>query len=220
MTQMQPPPFPPQAGQQGYPAAAYAPGAAPRWSAAAIGGFVLSILGFLGVTALLGLIFGIVGIFTTSGGRRRGRGYAIAAIPISVVTGVIFVFLCMAVLFIARAAKIPDKLKAVLGSDSLVVADSADLLREAGSPAFREEVSTEALQAWITQLIAKHGKLTAASLDFEQKTAVAPDGSMFLNFKSKFVNGPAEIRLTFQKKDLGSLRFDDIEIDGSSPRGR
>jgi len=219
MTQFQPPPFPPLPGQQDYYPAAHGPSALPRWSAAAIGGFILSLLGFLGVTAVLGLIFGIVGIITTSGGRRRGMGLAIAAIPISLVTGAYSIFLLSVVFFGTRAMAIPVKLQTALGADSATVADSANALRELGSAAFNDEVSTEALQAWITQLNSKHGKLTSTSWDTQQMLSPTPDGAMCLNFKGKFINGPASIRLIFKAEQLWSMRIDDIDIGGSSPRG-
>ncbi len=70
-------------------AVAEAPPDGKRWSRAAIAAFVLSLLGCLGFTAILGLIFAVVGVTATRGGRRRGLGLAIAAIPLSVITGVI-----------------------------------------------------------------------------------------------------------------------------------
>jgi len=219
MTQFQPPPFPPLPGQSDYYPAAHDPNALPRWSAAAIAAFILSLLGFLGVTAVLGLIFGIVGIITTSGGRRRGMGLAIAAIPISLVTGVMSILLLTVVFFGTRAVAIPVKLQAALGSDSASLADSANALREIGSAAFNEEVSTEALQAWITQINTTHGKLTSISKNAQQLMSPTPDGAMCLNFKGKFVNGPASIRLIFKAEQLWSMRIDDIEIGGFSPRG-
>lgn len=218
MTQFQPPPFPPLPGQQDFDPAAHAANALPRWSAAAIAAFILSLLGFLGVTAVLGLIFGIVGIITTSGGRRRGMGLAIAAIPISLVTGVLSVVLLSVVFFGTRAMTIPVTLKAALGADSAAVADSANALREIGSTAFNVEVSKEALQAWITQINTKHGKLTSIAKDTQEMLSPTPDGAWCLNFKGKFVNGPASIRLIFKAEQFWSLRIDDIEIDGSSPR--
>lgn len=219
MTQFQPPPYPPSSDQQNYYPAGQCPSAPLRWSAAAIGGFILSLLGFLGVTAVLGLIFGIVGIITTSGGRRRGMGLAIAAIPISLMMGALSVLL-LSILFIGtRAMAIPGELQAALGADSASVADSANALREIGSAAFNDEVSTEALQAWIMQINAKHGKLTSASLDADQMMSKARDGSVYLNINGKFINGPAAIRLTFEETDVWSLRIEDIEIGGSSPRG-
>jgi hypothetical protein len=135
------------------------------------------------------------------------------------VTGALSVVL-LSVLFIGtRAMAIPVKLQSALGSDSPTVADSANALREIGSAAFNDEVSTEALQAWITLINAKHGKLTLASLDTNQTMSRSGDGSMYLNVNGKFINGPAVIRLTFKAKDVWSLRIEDIEIGGSSPRG-
>jgi len=218
MTQFQPPPYEPPLGQQGNYMTAHAPNALPRWSAAAIGAFILSLLGFLGVTAVLGLIFGIVGIITTSGGRRRGMGLAIAAIPISLITGALSILLLGLVYFGMHAKEIPAKLQAALGSDSATVADAANALREIGSAAFNDEVSAEALQAWITQINAKHGKLTSTSRDSQQFMSTTPDGVVYLNFSGKFVNGPASIRLIFTAEQLWSMRIDDIDIGGSSPR--
>jgi len=219
MTQFQPPPFPPLPSQQDDYPAAYATNVPPRWSAAAIAAFILSLLGFLGVTAVLGLIFGIVGIITTSGGRRRGMGLAIAAIPISLVTGVLSIVLLSVLFFGTRAMEIPVTLKAALGADSAAVVDSANALREIGSAAFNNEVSTEALQAWITQINTKHGKLTAITKEPQELLSPTPEGAWCLNFNGKFVNGLAPIRLIFKAEEFFSLRIDDIEIDGSSPRG-
>ena len=218
MTQFQPPPFPPQQGQYGSPGSYGPPGLAP-WSIAAIGGFVLSLLGFLGVTAVLGLILGVVGIITTGDGRRRGRGLAIAAIPISVVTGAIFVLLVALIFLATRAAELPIKLQSALAADSSFLVGAADKLRELGSAKFNDEVSAEAMQAWLKQINAKHGKLTSAKLDPQQMMSWRPDGAMCFNFSGKFVNGPALIQLVFSKEKAWSLRIDDIDIGGSSPRG-
>ncbi len=219
MTQFQPPPFPDQPRQAGYQPATYASTAPPPWSAAAIAGFVLSLLGFLGVTAVLGLILGIIGCFTTSGGRRRGKGLAIAAIPISVVMAVFSVLLVAMVYFIAQVAIVPDKLDVVLGSKSASTAEGARALREISSATLNQELTTEKFESWIAGVNAAHGKLTSTSVDAQQMMLKNPDGSMVLNFKGKFVNGPAAIRLTFKEKDVWSLRIDDIDIGGLALRG-
>jgi methionine-rich copper-binding protein CopC len=117
-----------------------------------------------------------------------------------------------------QAKEIPVKLHAALGSDSAAVADSANALREIGSAAFNDKVSMVALQTWITQINTKHGKLTSTSRDSQQFMSTMPDGVVHLNFNGKFVNGPASIRLIFKAEQLWSMRIDDIEIDGSSPR--
>jgi hypothetical protein len=212
MTQFQPPP--PQ-GQYGSPAS-YGPSGLAPWSVAAITGFVLSLLG---VTAVFGLVLGIVGIITTGDGRRRGRGLAIAAIPISVVTGAICVLVIAGIFFATRAAALKSKLESALAADSSSFVGAADTLRELGSAKFNDEVSAEAMQAWLKQINAKHGKLTSAKLDPHQMMSWRPDGAMCLNVSGKFVNGPALIQLVFSQEKAWSLRIDDIDIGGSSPRG-
>jgi len=217
MTQLQPPPFPPQQGQYGSPASYGPPGLAP-WSAAAIAGFILSLFG---VTAVFGLVLGIVGIITTGDGRRRGRGLAIAAIPISVVTGAIFVLLVAGIFLATRAAELPLKLQSALAADSSSLVGAADTLRELGSAKFNDEVSAEAMQAWLKQINAKHGKVTSANVRPFHQMSSSPDGAIRLNVSAKFVNGPAVIQLVFTrcKEKAWSLGIDDIDIGGSSPRG-
>jgi hypothetical protein len=72
--------------QQGYPPSGAAPGPhdgtgaypGPRkYDGFAIAGFIFSLLG-----GLLGIVFGIIGIRRTRGGRAKGRGLAIAAVVI------------------------------------------------------------------------------------------------------------------------------------------
>jgi len=165
------------------------------------------------------LIFGVVGIITTGDGRRRGRGLAIAAIPISVVTGAFSVLLVAGIFLATRAAELPLKLQSALAADSSSLSSAADTLRELGSAKFNDEVSAEAMQAWLKQINAKHGKLTSAKLDTDRMMSWRPDGAMCLNVSGKFVNGPVLIQLVFSKEKAWSLRIDDIDIGGSSPRG-
>ena len=126
--------------------------------------------------------------------------------------------MCAGILFVKRAAQIPTKLETALAWDSSSFPAAADNLRELGSPKFNDEVSAEALQAWLKQINAKHGKLTSAKLDPHQMVSWRPDGAMCLNVSGKFVNGPALIQLVFNKDNPWSLRIDDIDIGGSSPR--
>ena len=81
------------------------------WSVAAIAGLVLSLLGCSLIGAVLGLILGIVGITRTRGGRRRGMGLAIAAIPISLGTGLIGVFLGIGMVGLTRMAAEMEQLR-------------------------------------------------------------------------------------------------------------
>jgi hypothetical protein len=78
-----PPAYPPPPA---YPAPAdpYGQYAQPeKTNGFSIASLVLGILGFLCITALLGLIFGFIGLSQTKGGREKGRGMAIAGLVCS-----------------------------------------------------------------------------------------------------------------------------------------
>lgn len=210
MTQFGPPPLPD----------AYAPAYSqrsgpPPWSASAIGAFVLSLLGWIGITAILGLIFAVVGLFATSGGKRRGRGLAIAAIPISVVTGVVAVVLVLMFIVTLRMAEVPKKIESVFVSGE--VAAQVSRLRMFTSDQFNQSVSDETLQAWLTAVRKQHGTMTGLTMNVAEAFSTADDGSPRLSAKGKFVNGAATIRFTFSGENLWTARLADIEVDGSSP---
>jgi len=216
MTQFQvPPPLP--VGVD-YGEAAFVNSGRPRWSAAAIGGFVLSLLGFVGVTALLGLIFGIIGIAATRGGRRRGAGLAIAAVPISLVTGTIAVFLLRAVIMVTQMMEMPEKLEQVFVSTEASAPGAASALREIGSRSLNEAVEQAALEGWLGTIGRTHGKLVSVALGTQKPVEFTAEGGFAMNLKGKFVNGPADIRIVFGRDSLRPVRIDDIEVAGSSPR--
>jgi len=197
----------------------FAPAAPRRWSAAAIGGFVCSILGFFGITALLGLILGIVGIFATREGRRKGMGLAIAAIPISVVTGVLGIVVIFSfVLFLRIASQLPGRLEPVFAFDASQVDEAAAGLHKLGSPKFKEEVSEANLKDWLKNIIETNGKLTRLTIDQESLAAAQQKDQFALIMKARFVNGDKLIRVTIAPDQMWSLGLDDIEVDGSSPR--
>lgn len=228
MTQFQPPPTvpdgspsagPPPGGQEYMPSGTQASpsgGPPPPWSAAAIAGFVLSLLGCAGITALAGLILGVVGILKTRGGQRRGRGLAVAAIPISLVTGGLSVLLGMSVIVIARGKVVVDQLPTVLTADSTATAEAVSALRAITSQDFNADVTAEALQDWLKEVGARHGRLVEVpTLSPVQPTAPA-SGAKAMNFDGKFVSGPASITLTF-KREGWNVKIDDLAVDGVSP---
>ncbi len=64
----------------------YEPTQPPRMSKSAMTGFVVSLLGCIPVvTSVVGLVFGIIGFRNTASPMVRGRGFAIAAIVLSLV---------------------------------------------------------------------------------------------------------------------------------------
>ena len=73
------------AAAPGAPAPLAAPPGPAKTSGVAIASLILGILGFCGITALVGLILGIVALvkINRSGGRLSGQGLAIAGISVS-----------------------------------------------------------------------------------------------------------------------------------------
>jgi len=224
MTEMQTPPMPPADSP---PAYADAPsvftGPAP-WSALAISAFVCALLGFLGVTAICGVILGIAGIIVTKGGKRKGRGLAIAAIPISVVTGLISVWIVIALLFMAKIVTTISAIPPVFDATSAGRPAAIAEFRKFTSKAFDDAVSDERFIAWIDQVVKKHGKLTEVLTGSGQggpqpKWGSYGKGRTGFSLPAKFVNGPATIEVIFVQEDNWNAKLDEIRIDGTSPRG-
>ena len=212
MTQFGSPP-PPPAYAPAYPERS----SAPPWSASAIGAFVLSLLGWIGITAILGLIFGVVGILATRDGKRRGRGLAIAAIPVSIVTGTVAVFIAFVFMLFLRMAEVPKKMEAVLGGSD--VAAQVESLRQLTSAEWNQTVGDEAIRTWLADVRTKYGAMTAMKVDVSKGVSVSQDNQApQVAVNARFVNGNAVLRFTFDAKDPWSARLSDVEIDGVSPR--
>ena len=99
--------FQPQSGfqQPGYPPQGYQPYGQPApqqgTSGMAIASLVCSLVGLMcGIPAILGIIFGFIGLSQTKDNARPGRGLAIAGLIIG-----ILVVLLYAVVIIAAASK-------------------------------------------------------------------------------------------------------------------
>jgi len=210
MTQFQPPPPPTPLGTH----TAGAQATSPRWSVSAIAGFVLSLLGCTGIGAILGLILGIVGIVVTRDGRRRGLGLAIAAIPISLVTGTLSVFIALGMFVAAAFLNITTKLPELLELDASGIGE----LRKLTTDDFDDEVADEDFRVWLAKVGEKHGKLISISLGTSPPTTSQRDGHTVFSFPGKFVNGNANISVVLSKGGIRDLRIDDVEVDGVSPR--
>lgn len=183
---------------------------APRWSAAAITGFVMS---FLLVLAPLGVILGIVGIVRTWGGKRRGMGLSIAAIPIGLIVATITtIVIVMAVVMFAVMTTSRDSIK-MWRASSVNIATEASEFYDVMSPRFRVKVTEEAFQAWAKAVSTKHGTLQGVR---NAKRVLVPtsDGGYVVNFTGEFVNGSANIAVTIGLKNNWTPEIDNIEVDG------
>ncbi len=214
MTTFGAPPYPPPVPAM-YGGPAPQDGPAP-WSAAAIAAFVLALLGFIGVTAVLALLFAVVAFFTTRGGRRRGLGLAVAAIPISLLTGAISAVIFAGLLVWGQMMEVPAQLETVFNSGGDTAAQVV-ALRELTSTDFDESVDDRTLSAWLDQVRSRHGGLTSLKFD-AQNSKLTPEGAMRMTLKGKFVNGAADIGVVFDREEIWSGSITDIEVDGSSPR--
>ncbi len=180
------------------------------WSALAIAGFVLSLVGCLGITAILGLILGVAGIAKTRGGRRRGYGLAVAAIPISIVTGA----LCLGGLYYAKKVGVVymariNAVKDVVGSTPDEAAAAFATFRKGCAEGFVVKASDELLTVWLASVREKHGSLV--SID---TTPMPLQGGGGLQINAKFVNGPAPIVFRFSKASQTQMLIDYLEVDG------
>lgn len=189
-------------------------GTRPKWSVLAIVGFVLS---FLFVLAPVGVLLGVVGIFRTTGGRRRGMGLAIAAIPIGLVVSVISVAIVLGVIIMARVMAVgPDAMEFLTASRSSVPELASELYDEC-SDRFQLAVTNDAFQAWAAGIADKHG--TMQRLDMSRMKIIPTDDGRFqLDLSGQFVNGPAGIRITIGMSGM-TPEIDDIEVDGVSAAG-
>lgn len=215
MTQFSPPPPPPPGS---YPSSAHTgyPGDEPPFSAAAIAGFVLSFLGCAGVPAVLGLILGIVGISATRNRQRRGRGLAIAAIPLSIITGASSLFVVAALYFVLTASAVAQALPGMFSADETELARAIPAFRQSMTREFSEAVSEEQLRAWLVRVNEANGRLVGLSRpSFPQTSNESNSQSVLLT--GKFVNGQRPVEIELKVAGL-SFRIHDIRVGDSSPR--
>ena len=208
MSQFTPPAGPPPGAMT-----AGTPAAIPRpqsWSALAISGFVLSLLGCLGITAALGLVFGVAGIVATRGGGKRGFGLAVAAIPISIVTGTVgvggFYFTK------AKIAVFMERMNTVVAVVESTPDETVEVfatLRAGCTEEFAKKASDENLTAWLAAIREKHGSLISA-----EKTPTSPQGLFSYQINAKFVNGSAPIVFRLSQTSGTKMLIDYIDVDG------
>lgn len=158
---------------------------------------------------------GIVGIILTRGGRRRGMGLSIAAIPIGLIVGAISWLVAFSiVVFVAtfpQAKKATDVLRI---SQVKIPAESGEFYGQF-SRRFQLAVSSEQFESWLSVVNSKHGTLQSVQIG-NQPFETMPSGEWKYNFTGQFVNGAANIAVTLVKS--GGLHYDviDISVEGLS----
>ncbi|HEY3244407.1 MAG TPA: hypothetical protein VGM03_13760 [Phycisphaerae bacterium] len=188
----------------------------PPLSVAAVVGFVSSLLFCIPVVApLVGIISGLVGVFTTAGGKRRGQWMAIAAIPIALLVGagqgaVGYLGVRM---FVQSFQAERRYVRPLFESGGDTAAKVANLYPHT-SRRFQQRISQEQLAAWVEQVRAKHGTLQSAR-PTEQPLTSDAQGRMVISIAGSFSKGSAPYSIAL----LPQLHIviDDITVDGQSP---
>ncbi len=172
------------------------------------------VLSFL--LAPIGVVLGIVGIFHTKGGRRRGMGLAIAAIPIGCVVSLVLGVVGISGYVAWNALNTAKSSLALFRGSSVEISARAGETYERMSPRFKVGVSGERFEQWATKVLADHGSLQQITRS-ANLLQPSPDASgLIINLNGEFVNGPANIAVTVGFAGM-SVEVDDISVEGVSP---
>ncbi len=193
----------------------------PPWSKSAIIGFVSSLLICIPVvSSLVGIIAGIMGISSTSGGRRRGRGLAIAAIPISLLTGAGCVLVITIVVTAIRSTlEVTKTVERVLKSRGASDTDLQELIDSTMTERAAGATSPEQIRQWAERVIADKGSLAEVIFQFNFEPASGDSGTdIVFVFPCRFVNGTSDVRVAIATASAGGMKplIDDIEVGGHS----
>ncbi|MCH7813656.1 MAG: hypothetical protein IID40_06505 [Planctomycetes bacterium] len=217
------PPPSPGRPQTGIPSAPSAPAVAqpgdtqPSYvplSGVSVAGFVCSVLVCIPILAqLLGLILGIVGLSQTSGGRRRGRGWAIAAVIISplVALGLCAVG-CVGFVFFKAVVTLPQNVQLVLAASDDDLAAAARALHDNHfSERLKLQVDDQALVAFARRVEAAYGHLTGIRRADEVLKQTADGQSHLIHVIGQFDDEEIDIKITTGFKGL-TAQIDDIVV--------
>ena len=135
---------------------------------------------------------------------------AVAAIPISIVTGAVGVGGYYSMKMLADA--VMDRMSVVVdvvGSAPDESAEAFATLREGCSEEFIKKISDESLTLWLATIREKHGSLVSTD-----KTPMPLHDGGGLQIDAKFVNGPAPIVFRFSTASGTKMLIDYIDVDG------
>jgi hypothetical protein len=167
--------------------------------------------------ALLAVILGALGTVRTARKRLRGRGLAIAAIPLGLIgaggQAVLGYGSHLMVSTLQQSRLAIDVLKT---SDAALQDSASQWHEQLASARFRTEVSAEEFEAWLKSLLEQHGQLQNAT-PLKGRNAFRPEGStILLRYTGEFTNGVAGIEVLVGM-DTGQPLIEDIRVGGSSP---
>lgn len=202
------PPPPPGYGYSSPQGGGYAPAVYRPYSGLAITAFVLSLLG---CTSPIGFILGVVAVFSI-GRDRRGRGLALAAIPISLA------FMAGGGWVLLRAGGVvKDWMEIGAATESLLRDGGAgrtpDLvkLRELSTPEFAALLTDENVAAWLAAVQGEFGRFEATIVEFSGSAQSDDDVSLTETaIPARFEKGREDIVA------VGRMRDWRVKLDGLS----
>ncbi len=183
-------------------------------SGMAVAGLTSSVILCCPLTVLLGLIFSVIGLLQTGGGRRRGRGLAIAGLLVALVIGV-----PLNIVGGISLAKYVGQQFALVGILSAM--DSGNLeaqvgkLYELSSESFQGSVSARQLVDWFQAKSKALGGLQSVDMTRPPQPVGGESGNAIsfpLKFPEKDVSLEAAIQLDWRQ----GMLITDFVLDGES----
>ncbi len=180
------------------------------WSGVAIAAFVTAFL-----VAPVGILLGIIGIFHTSKGRRRGMGLSIAAIPVGIIVSVLIAAFVGSIYVVMLTRNTSRSSLDVLRTSQVRVAEStSEFYEKFASKRLKANVDEATFSAWLGKVVAEHGSLQRYATP---PLWMEPHGQeVQFNFDGEFVNGSARISVVAAVTNEMNVEIDDIEVDGVS----
>jgi len=149
------------------------------------------------VTQLVGLVLGIVGIAHTSGGQRRGRGLAVAAViisPLAILGWIVAGFLIYA--FFMAVVGIGESVRPLLASESPTTEAVADVYEDHFSSRLKQTVDQAGFTDFLGRVRDQYGRATqiqSANPPFSQTS----DGQgLILHLRARFGDQYQKVNLT------------------------
>ena len=178
-----------------------------------IGGLV----GMAGGT--LAAICGIIGIFRTKRRIRRGRGLAIAAIPIGVVAAVLQIAVALGVYFVLGNIDFGNEAVTVLKTPRAELSERAqEWYSLHTSKSFQSAVTAEKFESWLSSILEERGQMQSFKINPRGAAGIkGTKGSAPLAFQGKFVSGSTSVVLLITM-DGTDRKVDDILVGGATPR--
>ncbi len=168
---------------------------------------------------VLAALLGIIGIFRTKRRIRRGRGLAIAAIPIGVVGAFFQITVALGVDFVLGNIDFGNDAVTILKTPQAEITERAqEWYSQRTSKSFQTEVSVEKFESWLSSIIEERGQMQSFKINPRGAVGIkGTRGAVPIAFQGKFVSGSTSVVLLITM-DGTDRKVNDILVGGASPR--